>query len=221
MTEGYVKFTAHLTDGDIPETPELRRLNEVRTALHDLGMIGVLPDGVGYGNVSVRLNETAQFIISGTATGAKRILTLTDYCRVDSFDIRRNEVFCTGRIQASSESMSHGSVYRANPAVRCVIHIHHSGLFRFMLTNGYPQTSAQTAYGTPQLAEETMQRVRDAGSAQGLIVMAGHEDGIIAYGADIETACQLLLKISDALSQVRSEISSSETPRNVATARAT
>lgn len=195
MNEGYVKFAVHLTEGDLPVCPGLDRLNEVRTELHDLGLIGVLPDGVGYGNVSVRLKDSDQFMISGTATGAKRELALTDYCRVDSFDIRRNEVFCTGRIKASSESMSHGAVYQANPAITCVIHIHSPAVFRFMLDNGYPKTSEQAAYGTPEIAEETVRLVRDTGAAQGLFVMAGHENGVIAYGTDIELARQLLLEV--------------------------
>jgi len=195
MNEGYTKFAVHLTEGDLPANPALYRLNEVRTELHDLGLIGVLFSGVGYGNVSVRLDESERFIISGTATGSKRVLALTDYCLVDSFNVRRNEVFCTGRIQASSESMSHGSVYQANPAITCVIHIHSRAVFRFMLENEYPRTSKLAAYGTPEIAEETVRLVRDTGTARGIFVMAGHEDGVIAYGDDIESVRQLLLDI--------------------------
>jgi len=194
MNEGYTKFKVHQTEGDLPVCPALFHLNEVRTELHDLGLIGVLPVGIGYGNVSVRLKGSDQFVISGTATGGKRNLALTDYCRVDSFDVRRNEVFCTGSIHASSESMSHGSVYQANSAVHCVIHIHHQILFRFMLTNGYLQTSKKAACGTPEMAEEIVQLVRDAGEAHGIFVMAGHEDGVIVYGAAIAPAKQLLLE---------------------------
>jgi ribulose-5-phosphate 4-epimerase/fuculose-1-phosphate aldolase len=195
MNEGYTKFAVHVTDGEVPGSPELDHLNEVRTELHDLGLIGVLPDGIGFGNVSLRLNASEKFIISGTATGSKRVLELTDYCRVDSFDVPRNNVFCTGRIAASSESMSHGSVYQANPAVQCVIHIHSRAVFRFMLENGYARTSEQAAYGTPRIAEEIVRLVRDAGAAQGLFAMAGHEDGVIAYGPDVESVRQLLLAV--------------------------
>jgi hypothetical protein len=194
MSEGYIKFAVHRTECDLPACFALARLNEVRAELHDLGLIGILPDGIGYGNVSVRLDGSDKFIISGTATGAKRVLAPTDYCLVDSFDAARNEVFCTGRIQASSESMSHGSVYQANPAINCVIHIHSRIMFRFMLDGGYPRTAAQAAYGTPEIAEETVRLVRDAGGSQGIFVMAGHEDGVVAYGASIEPVRQLLLE---------------------------
>ena len=62
--EGYVKFTAHLTEADLPAPAELVRLNEVRTELHELGLIGILPDGIGYGNLSVRSAGEETFWIS-------------------------------------------------------------------------------------------------------------------------------------------------------------
>jgi ribulose-5-phosphate 4-epimerase/fuculose-1-phosphate aldolase len=195
MNEGYVKFAMHLTDGDFPVFPALERLNKVRTELHDSGLIGVLPNGIGYGNVSVRLEGSDKFVISGTATGAKRVLAPEDYSRVDSFNPVRNEVFCAGRIRASAESMSHGAVYQANPAIHCVIHVHSQCLFRFMLNGGYRRTPVQAAYGTPEIAEETVQLVRAAGTAQGLFVMAGHEDGVIAYGEDADQTKQLLFAV--------------------------
>jgi len=195
MNEGYIKFAVHLTKGALPDNAALLHLNEVRTGLHDSGLIGVLPDGIGYGNVSVRMDGSDKFIVSGTATGGKRVLAPEDYCLVDRFDVDRNEVFCTGQINASAESMSHGSVYRANPAIRCVIHVHHRDLFCFMLAGKYLRTAAQAAYGTPEIAHETERLVREAGTSQGIFAMAGHEDGIIAYGADVQQAARLLLEI--------------------------
>ena len=193
MDEGYIKFTVRLTPGDLPACEGLTRLNEVRTELHDLGLVGAYPDGIGYGNVSIRLADSATFIISGTATGATRELASADYCRVDAFDLARNEVFCTGRVRASSESMSHGAVYQTNPAIRCVIHVHSRALFDFMLANGHPRTSELAAFGTPELAEEIAQLVQAGDLPRGVIVTAGHEEGVIAYGRDVAEARELLL----------------------------
>ena len=50
MNEGYIKFAVHLTKGALPDNAALSHLNEVRTGLHDSGLIGVLPNGIGYGN---------------------------------------------------------------------------------------------------------------------------------------------------------------------------
>lgn len=192
MDEGYLKFTVHLTEAELPACAELARLNAIRTELHDLGLVGMYPNGIGYGNVSIRVADSAQFIISGTATGKPRVLPLSEYCRVDAFDLARNEVFCTGRVRASSESMSHGAVYQARAEVGCVLHVHSRPLFDFMLANGYPKTSEGAAFGTPEIAREIAALVR--GAAQGVFVMAGHAEGMIAYGRDMEEARRLLLE---------------------------
>jgi ribulose-5-phosphate 4-epimerase/fuculose-1-phosphate aldolase len=195
MNEGVIKFSAQLTDADLPHCDALPYLTEVRTELHDLGLIGVLPDGVGYGNVSVRLIGSEQFIISGSATGASRTLPDENYCRIDSLNLAKNKVYCTGRVPASSESMSHGAVYQASGEIGCVLHVHSRELFDFMLAKNLPQTSETTAYGTPKMAKEIMSLVRAGGVTHGAFVMAGHEDGVIAYGVDVDSARQALFDI--------------------------
>ena len=196
MNEGYIKFTIHLTPGDVPWSDGLARLNALRTELHDRGLVGVLPDGVGYGNVSLRVADSAQFIISGTATGGKRELAAADYCRVDAFDPAANEVRCTGRLRASSESMSHGAVYAAEPAVNCVLHAHSRALFEFMLANGFPRTPVDAAFGTPALAAAVARLVRAGGTPAGVFATAGHEDGVIAYGRNVAEAGRILLDVT-------------------------
>lgn len=193
--EGYVKFTAHLTETDLPDCPEIRRLNEVRTELHELGLIGVLPDGIGYGNLSMRSAGDERFVISGTATGAERELPLDAYCQIDSFNVETNEVWCTGRVKASSETMSHGAVYQANEGIRCVIHVHSRELFEFMLDGHFSKTPEEAAYGTSELAEEIRKLVESVGKAQGVFVLAGHADGVMAYGPNIEAARDVLLEL--------------------------
>ena len=69
MDEGYVKYVAERRDGIVPHSAQLDELNQARTALFDLGLIGVYPDGVGYGNLSFR-NSGNQFVITASATGA-------------------------------------------------------------------------------------------------------------------------------------------------------
>jgi hypothetical protein len=197
--DGYVKFTAHLTEADLPVPSDLACLNEVRTELHDLELIGILPDGIGFGNLSLRPEGEAVFWISGTATGAERELPLEAYCRVDSFNPKTNEVWCTGHVKASSETMSHGAVYEANDAVRCVIHVHSRELFELMLAGQFAKTPKEAEYGTPELAEAVQALVESAGTAQGVFVLAGHQDGVMAYGSDIESARDVLLALYQAI----------------------
>lgn len=195
MNEGYIKFTVRLTPGDVAGGGALDRLNAFRTELYDLGLIGIYPGNIGYGNVSLRDGADGAFLITGTATGAKRVLSLSDYCRVTSFDPVKNEVLCTGRVRASSESMSHGVIYQALPETGCVAHVHSSELFRFMLAHGFPRTPESAAFGTPEMAYEISRQVRARGASRGVFAMAGHEDGVIAYGQDVDATRDVLLKV--------------------------
>ena len=52
--DGYIKYSATLR----PEAPVseavLEEINRARTELFDRKLIGIYPDGIGYGNCSVR-----------------------------------------------------------------------------------------------------------------------------------------------------------------------
>jgi len=196
LSEGYVKYSAEHTDAPAIEAPQWEALNEARTCLFELGLVGVLPDGIGFGNVSARFCGDA-FLISGTATGAKPVLSRADYCLVNSFDIARNHVVSSGPIQASSESMTHGAVYRSCSGANCVMHIHSRAIFDGMLRDGYPATPKDAAYGTPEIALAIGKCAADGGKDEGQIVMAGHEEGVIAYGADVQRTLGLIIELYD------------------------
>ena len=191
-SEGYIKYRAQRTEGAVPEPADFAALNRCRTELFDLRLIGLCPSGVGYGNVSLRVNAS-QFIISGSATGGIRELATEHYALVESFDLEQNSVSAVGKIDASSEAMSHGAVYRALPAVNAVLHIHSRRLFDFMRAANYPETDPAVPFGTPELARAIAALVLAGGQSEGLFVTAGHDEGIIAYGGSVEAA-QALVK---------------------------
>jgi hypothetical protein len=192
MAEGYVKFRTRRQEG-IFLFPQFENLNDVRTKLHRLNLIGVYQNGIGYGNISVRVPGLTGFIISGTSTGRLEILKKDQYCKVNAFDFEMNLVQCTGKIGASSESMTHGAVYLANRSINCVIHVHHYGLWKHMLKKGYPKTPKESEYGTPEIARATLEVVAKTGSDTGVIVLEGHKEGVIAFGNDITTAEKVLM----------------------------
>jgi hypothetical protein len=188
--EGYVKYTADHKTAPAVEPPRWKELNEARTGLYDLGLIGALPNGVGFGNVSIRVRGD-EFLISGTATGGSRVLTPREYCMVNSFSIEENRVTTSGPIRASAESMSHGAVYRSCPSVMCVIHIHSRKIFDAMLGDGSIATPPEAAYGTPEMALAIASLVKEAGARCGVMVLAGHDEGALAYGESVEEALDL------------------------------
>jgi len=194
MEEGYVKYRAEHRDAPAIEPPGWAALNKGRTLLHDLRLVGVYPNGVGYGNVSLRVGREA-FLISGTATGEARELTAAQYCLVTSFDLEKNTVRTEGPVPASSESMSHGAVYRALPAAASVIHIHSRPVFDGLLAAGAPATPPEALFGTPEMALAIQAAAQKTGVDQGWVVMTGHDEGVIVYAASVEWALNLTLEL--------------------------
>jgi ribulose-5-phosphate 4-epimerase/fuculose-1-phosphate aldolase len=193
--EGSVKYTAGHTQAMAIAHPLWPVLNDARTRLYDLGLIGAYQNGIGFGNVSIRI-KGEEFLISGTATGAKRELSPDEYCLVRSCDIEGNRVISLGPIQASSESMSHGAIYRVSPKASCVIHIHSKTIFAGMLRGNFLSTPKDAAYGTPEMARAISNAVGQLKeNSHGQIVLAGHDEGVITWGVSIDEALALVLEL--------------------------
>lgn len=192
IDDGYIKYTSTRRDGRAPPCAALDELNRARTTLFDLGLIGVYDNGVGYGNLSVRVNDGNQFVITASATGAQRQLQMEQFCLVESFSIQNNHVQSMGPLPASSESMTHGAIYAAHPGVRCVIHVHSRSLFDHLLQAGAPATPADIPYGTPAMADRVAQLVNLQPNLPTVFVMAGHDEGVAAYGASTASTLDAL-----------------------------
>jgi len=190
--DGVIKFSSQRSEGSIAPSSELDQINRARTSLFDLGLIGAYPNGIGYGNLSLRTHGD-QFLITGSATGALRQLRHDQFCLVESFSVEHNSVHTRGTLAASSESMTHGSIYAANPQVRCVMHVHSRQLFDALRDQNALHTSPDIAYGTPAMAQAVARLVASQHSLPVLFVMAGHDEGIVAYGADVEEVLRLLV----------------------------
>ena len=181
--DGVIKYHAIHQNGGVPVHLLLSELDEVRTELFDLGLVGVYADGIGYGNVSIR-HETG-CIISGTATGTARVLGANGYCYVRNFNLQQNTVYTEGPVYASSESMTHCAIYQAHSLVQCVLHIHNREIWQILLDRGYESTPIDIPYGTPQMALSMAALVKTKNDPSNVLVMAGHEEGIVAYGQTI------------------------------------
>lgn len=192
--EGYVKYRCFHTPGPAPTHPDLDALDALRTELFDAGLVGVRPDGVGFGNLSVR-DADGRFVITATGTGGVRALGPAGYCLVTAFDVDGNNVHSTGPHQASSEAMSHGALYRADPGTRCVVHVHSRAWFDRLLAAGAPATFPDAAFGTPDMARGLGELVARRPGRAGVAVMTGHEEGIMAHGPDIPSVAALLDKL--------------------------
>ena len=195
-TEGSLKFTCHRSPGAIGIPGELFEvLNHWRQVMWEKNLIGIYPDGIGYGNISVRIPGSNQFCISGTATGGLNELTMDDYALVERCDPDLNTVWCRGQINASAESMSHAAIYNTIPWAAAVVHIHNRPLWDKYL-NLLPTTSTEVEYGTTAMAGEITRILSLPETLQKkVMVMGGHEEGIISFGQTLEEAASLILNL--------------------------
>lgn len=192
IDDGYIKYTSTRRDGVVPLSTALAELNRARTTLFDLGLIGAYDNGVGYGNLSIRVNNGNQFVITASATGAQRQLQMEQFCLVESFSIQNNHVQSMGPLPASSESMTHGAIYATLPSVHCVIHVHSRILFDHLLQTGAPATPADVPYGTPAMAHTVAHLVTRQPYLPTVFAMGGHDEGVVAYGADTASTLDAL-----------------------------
>lgn len=195
MTEGYIKFNCNWDQKGIHIPHEIfGQLESSRTKLYELGLIGMYPDGIGYGNISVKTRENSSFIITGSATGQYARLEPKDYALVTLYNFACNSISCTGMTKASAESLSHAAVYESLQWVGAVVHIHCLALWKRLL-NVIPTTSTGIEYGTPEMAEAIQQLISRMDSRERVIVMGGHREGILAYGSNLEEATSEITKI--------------------------
>ena len=123
MQEGVVQFNLTFLPADPLPAAMLGSLNAWRQILYRLGLIGQDPHrygGLGFGNVSIRMESgnNASFIISGTQTGGMDRLSPEHYTLVKTFDPATNSVVAEGVVRPSSESLTHGSLYRLDQTIR-------------------------------------------------------------------------------------------------------
>ncbi len=193
MDEGYIKFNCIWKKCKPVAKTKLTQLNHWRTKLFSLGLIGAYDNGVGFGNISVRDQEN-KFIITGSATGNLPNLSQEHYVLVDTYNIEENSLVCIGPIKASSESLSHAAIYDTSKNTHAVIHVHNFTLWKNLLDK-IPTTKKNVAYGTPEMANEIKRLFRETNvSEEKIIVMAGHEEGIISFGKDLYEAGEILLR---------------------------
>ena len=196
IDEGYIKFNCEWTKSPRSENSAISELDKWRRPLFDAGLIGQFPDtGVGFGNISMRSDSDALFIISGTQTGHLADLTGNHYAEVMDYDIRDNRISCRGPVKASSESLTHAVIYELHATIQAVVHVHSDTLWR-ELRDRIATTNSDVSYGTPEMAEEFRRLYRETDFASSEIaVMGGHDGGLISIGPDVATAAGRLLTI--------------------------
>ncbi|MGB0864783.1 MAG: class II aldolase/adducin family protein [Saprospiraceae bacterium] len=194
MDEGYIKFKAIWKKTPSLPNHQIQNINYWRQVMYKHQLIGAYEDGIGFGNISERLLDTNHFVISGSATGNFSMLTNEHFSVVTEAQIEENTLYCNGSIIASSESMSHAVIFQSLDWVNGVIHIHNEKLWKKLLYQ-IPTTPANISYGTPEMADAIIDLIENTNLPQSKIfVMAGHREGIFAFGRDLKAAADVILE---------------------------
>ncbi len=194
IDEGYIKYNCIWEKASPPSEVYLTEINHWRQKLFELELIGVYKDsGIGYGNISTRHpKHNDQFIITATQTGGLEKLSKNHYSLVTACSIEENRVYCRGLQKASSEALTHYIIYNLNNRYNAVMHIHHHKMWK-QLQFKLPTTPRNVTYGTPDIAFE-IKRMYDRNILESrIIIMAGHEDGVITFGNNMDECGDVLL----------------------------
>jgi ribulose-5-phosphate 4-epimerase/fuculose-1-phosphate aldolase len=195
--EGVIKFNCTWIKQAPLNVELIKELNIWRDKLYKLKLLGATKDGIGYGNISCRYKE--HFIISGSGTGKLKHLTNEHYATVTNYSVQENTLTAVGPVIASSESLTHAVIYKSQPTINAVFHVHHFALWKKLL-NKIATTHIDVAYGTPAMANEIVRLFEETDLAsKKIFVMAGHEEGIVSFGKDVSEAGHLLLDALRAL----------------------
>jgi L-ribulose-5-phosphate 4-epimerase len=191
-TDGVIQYQQHWEQGPPVNSSLVTPLEQWRERLYGVGLIGAYPDGLGYGNLSIR--HGGGFIITGTQTGHLPSLDHSHYTFVSKVDIPANQLWCKGPVKASSEGMTHAACYALDSSIQAVFHVHNLDMWKAFM-DVWPTTDAKITYGTPAMALAVEEVWKQHGKPLPYsLVMAGHEEGIIVAGRSMDEVGELLLE---------------------------
>lgn len=197
--EGVIKFQLDFRQQVVLKAEDVAQISSWRHIMLQLGMLGQTPeryDNYGFGNISQRYGSGSQFIISGTQTGGIEAMTAADYALVTACLPEQNRIVAQGETKPSSEAMTHGQLYQIDNEINFVIHAHCPQIWQQATALNLPQTDAEVPYGTVAMAEEVARLFQHSTVLQqGIFTMAGHEDGVVAFGNSAEQAAQRLIAV--------------------------
>lgn len=202
LAEGAIRFRYRLTAARAADALDARcfeRLADWRRILRNLALTGRDPtryDGYAYGNLSVRdAANPSRFFVTASQTGGAPRLIADHVVRVDAWDARRFEVDATGAQAPSSESITHGMVYAADPAIAWIMHVHSPAIWRNAARLELPTTAADVEYGSPAMAQAVAALARRHTRRPLVFATLGHEDGVFACGETADATGAALIRV--------------------------
>lgn len=162
---------------------QIDHVNNYRSKLKEMGLIGVDENGLGFGNLSYRSRMTS-FIITGSQTSGLKKLSRNELVFVENIDYKNKMIIYAGERVPSSESMTHDVIYRLDKSCNYIIHVHSETMWKGMQQD-FPVTDEKYEYGSAGLAGE-IERLMETGDITDTVVIGGHRPGIFFFGEALE-----------------------------------
>lgn len=191
--EGTIRFAYGLepVEGPVATAAVLQALRGWRAVFRRLGVLGQSPErygGLGFGNLSLRdPARPEQFVITASQTSGTPELEDGDLVRIVHSNPERFWVDAQGHQPPSSETLTHAMIYRADPAIGCVFHVHSPDIWQRADELGLPATAADVPYGSAVMVQAVAELLEQHGRRPAVFVTLGHGDGVFACGADAGT----------------------------------
>ncbi|MDD0854209.1 hypothetical protein HBN50_13940 [Halobacteriovorax sp. GB3] len=204
IDDGVIKYdTSGFQKSEPLSLREFESLEAWRKKLYQLNLIGEYPiEKVGFGNLSClqdyqsfMINDKPQFVITGTQTGKHKNLSGDHYTRVLDYDLHKMTMKAMGPVMASSEALSHASIYLCSKEITSVFHIHSQSIWNGMIEQNMDSTPSDVPYGTYEMALAVEECVGN--KKFGTFVMKGHQDGVMIFGRSNEECGELTLKLNE------------------------
>jgi ribulose-5-phosphate 4-epimerase/fuculose-1-phosphate aldolase len=190
MNEGVIKFQCDHTF--CCDEFDITNIDKCRQQLLNAGLVGRDPNrysGYSFGNVSERRGN--EILITATQTSHIKVLDYLGYVFIEQSDLANNTVNSRGAAKPSSESLTHVQVYMMDQRIGGVAHVHSPKIWA---RSDLLRTDSNVPYGSPEMALEVKRLFEETDvKERRIFAMGGHEDGIIAFGPDIQYAVDLLL----------------------------
>lgn len=182
----------HTYLSDATTVIDVTDIERCRRQLFQKALIGRDPNrygGYAFGNVSQRRGQ--KILITASQTSGIPEMDDLGYVFIERADLFGNKVWSTGAAKPSSETLTHIAVYEQDPNISAVIHVHSPVLWNM---EKFPRTSPDANYGSQEMVQEVARLFKETDVIDmHVFAMGGHEDGIIAFGGNIEVVTTALL----------------------------
>lgn len=194
MLEGVIKYnTSKQVKKNSVNAQDFRTIEKYRRKLNRLNLIGCYENGIGFGNISM-IGKDGKIVITASQTGHLKSLRSQHYAKLIKYDVDTMTLRYEGIGKASSETLTHCSLYGSIKGTKTVIHVHNEKLWQRLMDAGYPTVDKSIEYGTKEMADAVKKLFFGSRKKSGIFATAGHFEGVFVFANNIKEAFNLLNK---------------------------